>query len=90
MPLYNKLKEYRALIGVNQTRMGELVGVSRQTISQIERGDYSPSVALALKIAKICNAKVEDIFSYKEDEENEDENNKAHQDDKKDRKKEEF
>lgn len=90
MPLYNKLKEYRALIGVNQTRMGELVGVSRQTISQIERGDYSPSVTLALKIAKICNAKVEDIFSYKEDEENEDENNKAHQDDKKDRKKEEF
>ena len=72
MPLYNKLKEYRAIIGVNQTRMGELVGVSRQTISQIERGDYSPSVTLALKIAKICNAKVEDIFSYEEDEEDDD------------------
>ena len=72
MPLYNKLKEYRSIIGVNQTRMGELVGVSRQTISQIERGDYSPSVTLALKIAKICNAKVEDIFSYEEDEENDD------------------
>ena len=69
MPLYNKLKEFRALIGVNQTRMGEMAGVSRQTISQIERGDYSPSVTLALKIAKICNAKVEDIFSYEEDEE---------------------
>ena len=52
--------------------MGELVGVSRQTISQIERGDYSPSVTLALKIAKICNAKVEDIFSYEEDEEDDD------------------
>ena len=72
MPLYNKLKEYRAIIGVNQTRMGELAGVSRQTISQIERGDYSPSVTLALKIAKICNAKEEDIFSYEEDEENDD------------------
>ena len=72
MPLYNKLKEYRAFIGVNQTRMGELVGVSRQTISQIERGDYSPSVTLALKIAKICNARVEDIFSYEEDEEDDD------------------
>ena len=72
MPLYNKLKEYRAIIGVNQTRMGELAGVSRQTISQIERGDYSPSVTLALKIAKICNAKVEDIFSYEVDEENDD------------------
>ena len=72
MPLYNKLKEYRAIIGVNQTRMGELAGVSRQTSSQIERGDYSPSVTLALKIAKICNAKVEDIFSYEEDEEDDD------------------
>ena len=72
MPLYNTLKEYRAIIGVNQTRMGELAGVSRQTISQIERGDYSPSVTLALKIAKICNAKVEDIFSYEEDEEDDD------------------
>ena len=44
MPLYNKLKEYRAKINVNQQEMGKLVGVSRQTISQIERGDYSPSV----------------------------------------------
>ena len=45
-----------------------MVDVSRQTISQIERGDYSPSVTLALKIAKVLNAKVEEIFSYEEDE----------------------
>ena len=68
MPLYNRLKEYRARMGVNQQEMGVLAGVSRQTISQIERGDYSPSVTLALKIAKICNVSVEDIFSYEEDE----------------------
>lgn len=68
MPLYNHLKEYRAGIGVNQSDMGRLVGVSRQTISQIERGDYSPSVTLALKIAKVCNVAVEDIFIYEEDE----------------------
>ena len=67
MPLYNRLKEYRARLGVNQQEMGQLAGVSRQTISQIERGDYSPSVTLALKIAKICNVSVEDIFSYEED-----------------------
>ncbi|RDY27851.1 transcriptional regulator [Romboutsia weinsteinii] len=67
MPLNNCLKEYRAKINVNQTEMGMMVGVSRQTISQIERGDYSPSVTLALKIAKIFNASVEDIFSYEED-----------------------
>ena len=71
MPLYNKLKEYRARLGVNQQQMGALVGTSRQTISQIERGDYSPSVTLALKIAKVCGTTVEEIFSYEEDNENE-------------------
>ena len=71
MPLKNRLKEYRAKINVNQTEMGKLAGVSRQTISQIERGDYSPSVTLALKIAKILNVSVEDIFSYEEDDINE-------------------
>ena len=45
-----------------------MVGVSRQTISQIERGDYSPSVTLALKIAKVLDTQVEEIFSYEEDE----------------------
>ncbi|MCI8348486.1 MAG: helix-turn-helix transcriptional regulator [Firmicutes bacterium] len=68
MPLKNRLKEYRAKIGVNQSDFGKMVDVSRQTISQIERGDYSPSVTLALKIAKVLNAKVEEIFSYEEDE----------------------
>lgn len=48
--------------------MGRLAGVSRQTISLIERGDYSPSVTLALKLAKICEVTVEDIFIYTEDE----------------------
>ena len=67
MPLYNRLKEYRARLGVNQQEMGRLVGVSRQTISLIERGDYSPSVTLALKLAKLCQVSVEDIFSYEED-----------------------
>jgi putative transcriptional regulator len=67
MPLYNRLKEYRARLGINQGEMGKLAGVSRQTISLIERGDYSPSVTLALKIAKICGVKVEDIFSYEEE-----------------------
>ena len=68
MPLYNHLKEYRAKISVNQQEMGKLAGVSRQTISLIERGDYSPSVSLALKLAKICSASVEDLFILEEDE----------------------
>lgn len=67
MPLYNRLKEYRARLGVNQQQMGAMAGVSRQTISQIERGDYSPSVTLALKLAKLCHVTVDDIFTYEED-----------------------
>jgi len=68
VPLKNSLKDYRAVLGVNQQEMGKLAGVSRQTISQIERGDYSPSVTLALKLAKLCNVTVEDLFTYEEDE----------------------
>ena len=68
MPLLNQLKVYRSKLGINQTELGKLAGVSRQTISLIERGDYSPSVTLALKLAKICQVSVEDIFEYEEDE----------------------
>ena len=71
MPLLNRLKEYRSKLGINQTELGKRAGVSRQTISLIERGDYSPSVTLALKIAKICQVTVEDICEYKEDENDE-------------------
>ena len=67
MPLYNHLKEHRARLGVNQQEMGRMAGVSRQTISQIERGDYSPSVTLALKLAKLCGVSVEELFQYEED-----------------------
>ena len=63
MALRNRLKEYRAALGVNQQELGRMAGVSRQTISLIERGDYSPSVTLA----RICGAAVEDIFILEED-----------------------
>ena len=71
MPLVNHLKEQRARLGINQAQMGKLAGVSRQTISLIERGEYSPSVTLALKLAQICQVQVEEIFSYLEDEDEE-------------------
>lgn len=67
MALINHLKRYRSELGMNQTELGRLAGVSRQTISLIERGDYSPSVTLALKLAKLCRVKVEDIFVYEEE-----------------------
>ncbi len=68
MPLHNRLKEYRAHYHLSQTELGNLADVSRQTISLIERGDYNPSVTLALKLAKILNASVEQLFSYTEEE----------------------
>lgn len=67
MPLYNKLKELRARKNINQQELGKLVGASRQTISLIERGDYSPSVTLAIKIAKVFDVTVEEAFQYEED-----------------------
>ncbi len=68
MPLYNHLKEQRARLNINQQELGKMVGASRQTISLIERGDYSPSVTLAIKIAKVFEVNVEDIFWYVEGE----------------------
>jgi len=71
MVLQNHLKIFRAMLNINQQEMGHLCGVSRQTISLIERGDYSPSVTLALTIARICDVTVEEIFYLQEEDENE-------------------
>lgn len=67
MGLENRLKEYRARKNLNQSELGKQVGASRQTISLIERGDYSPSVILALKIAKVFDTTVEELFLYEEE-----------------------
>lgn len=67
MPLYNTLKVQRAKLGINQGELGKLAGVSRQTISSIERGEYNPSITLVLKLAEIFNTRVEELFEYKED-----------------------
>lgn len=67
MPLNNTLKVQRAKLGINQGELGKLAGVSRQTISSIERGEYNPSITLVLKLSKIFGVPVEEIFSYKEE-----------------------
>ena len=68
MLLYNRVKEYRARTGLNQQQLGEQVGASRQTISLIERGDYHPSVLLALRIARVFGAPLEEVFYLQEEE----------------------
>ncbi|MCP1638549.1 helix-turn-helix transcriptional regulator [Streptococcus gallinaceus] len=64
--LKNRLKELRARDGYNQTELAQLAGVSRQTVSLIERGDYQPSVVVALRIAQIFNESVEHVFRLEE------------------------
>ena len=64
--LVNNLSSLRKEKGMNQTELGEKVGVSRQTISLIERGDYSPSIVVALSLARVFEVKVEDIFNLEE------------------------
>lgn len=71
MPLKNTLKVQRSKLGINQAKLGEMAGVSRQTISLIERGDYNPSITLVLKLARLFDITVEEIFCYEEDENNE-------------------
>lgn len=67
VPLGNRLKELRAAKGLNQQGLGALVGASRQTISLIERGDYNPSVTLALRIAKVFGTTVDQVFFLTEE-----------------------
>ena len=67
MPLENRLKELRAARSLNQQQLGQLVGASRQTISLIERGDYNPSITLALRIAKVFGTIVEQVFYLTEE-----------------------
>ena len=62
-----KSRDIRLQKGMTQQELADAVGVSRQTISLIERGDYSPSVTLALTIAKVCGLSVEDVFYLEEE-----------------------
>ncbi|BBD91073.1 transcriptional regulator, Cro/CI family [Staphylococcus caprae] len=62
----NRLKELRARDGYNQTQLAKKAGISRQTVSLIERNDFTPSILTAIKIAKIFNELVENIFIIEE------------------------
>jgi len=59
----NHVAELRKEQNLTQQELAEHIGVSRQTIISIERGNYTPSVLLALKLSETLNAPVEHIFS---------------------------
>lgn len=64
----NSIKVQRAIKNITQAELAEMIQVSRQTINTIESGKYVPSTVLALKIAKVFNVKVEDIFKLESNE----------------------
>jgi len=61
----NCIKVWRAKLDITQQELARRAMVSRKTISTLERGVYMPSVGLALKLAELFEAQVEEVFSLK-------------------------
>ncbi len=62
--LHTKIKEYRVKFNMSQYELAELADVRRETIVRLERGQYNPSLKLAMDIAKIFGTTVEEMFSF--------------------------
>ena len=63
--IQNNLRRWRFNTNeMTQQQLADKVGASRQTIVAIEKGNYSPSLELALKIAGVFNISINDVFSY--------------------------
>ena len=69
----NRLEEIRKQKGMTQEELAEVLEVSRQTIGSLENGRYNPSIILAFKIARFFGMRIEDIFIYDEEEQNNEE-----------------
>ena len=57
-----KLKAARAAKDLSQQALADLVGVSRQTINAIEKGDYNPTIKLCISICKVLNKSLDELF----------------------------
>ena len=57
-----KLESARAGMDISQAKLAELVGVSRQTINAIEKGDYNPTIKLCIAICKALNKTLDELF----------------------------
>ena len=62
MALTTRIKEYREMQDLKQSDLAELVGVSRQTINAIEKGDYNPTIRLCIAICKALDKTLDDLF----------------------------
>ena len=63
----NRIREYRARYDMKQEDLARLVGVRRETIGNLEKGRYNPSLVLAWNIAKVFQVSVEELFEFTED-----------------------
>lgn len=61
--IQNRIKEYRARHNMTQGELADLVGVRRETIGNLEKGRYNPSLVLAWRIAAVFQVTIEEIFT---------------------------
>lgn len=59
----NRIKEYRVRFDMKQEELASKVGVRRETIGNLEKGKYNPSLVLAWNIAKVFGVSIEEIFT---------------------------
>ena len=67
MKLKTRIRELRARDRLSQEELAQQVGVRRETIGNLENGRYNPSLKLAMDIAQVFGATVEDIFTFEEE-----------------------
>lgn len=65
-----KLKAARALMDLSQADLAEAVGVSRQTINAIEKGDYNPTIKLCRAICRVLNKSLDELFWEDDEDDN--------------------
>ncbi|MGX8178572.1 transcriptional regulator [Exiguobacterium sp. RIT452] len=69
MKLINRVKSLRSSNGWTQEQFAQMIGVTRQTIISLEKGSYTPSLLLAMQIARVFERPVESIFYLEEESE---------------------
>ncbi|PTS77145.1 transcriptional regulator [Sphingomonas sp. HMWF008] len=62
--IHNRIALFRAERGISRRALADAVGVNPQTIGYLERGDYNPSLELAMKIAAYFDVTIEHLFSF--------------------------
>ena len=63
----NRVRELRKAQGLTQEQLGEIIGVSRQTVNAIEKEKFDPSLPTAFKMAKLFGQPIEEFFLFEEE-----------------------